>query len=128
MEAVLVVFGSIGLIVSGVGVMNIMLISVNERTREIGVRRAVGASRTDILTQCLAEAIILTTGGGIVGVGLGSMGAMGIRAVFPNIPAHVPLWAVVVGIAMSLTVGLCFGIWPAERAAALNPVDALRNE
>jgi putative ABC transport system permease protein len=128
MEVVLVVFGSIGLIVSGVGVMNIMLISVNERTQEIGIRRAVGASRTDILTQCLAEAIILTTSGGLIGVGIGALGAVGVRAVFPAIPAQVPLWAVGVGFAVSLSVGLFFGIWPAEKAASLNPVDAVRHE
>jgi ABC-type antimicrobial peptide transport system permease subunit len=128
MEVVLVVFGSIGLIVSGVGVMNIMLISVSERTQEIGIRRAVGASRADILTQCLAEAIILTSSGGVLGVGLGALSAMGIRVAFPAIPAQVPLWAAVVGFGVSLSVGLFFGIWPAEKAASLDPVEALRHE
>ncbi len=128
MEIILVVFGSIGLVVSGVGVMNIMLISVSERTREIGVRRAVGASRIDILTQCLAESVFLTTSGGFVGVGIGAIAAGSIRVAFPAIPAMVPLWAVAAGLAISLSVGLFFGMWPAEKAASLNPVEALRSE
>jgi len=125
---VMVVLSSIGLLVGGVGVMNIMLVSVTERTREIGIRKAIGAKRTDILLQFLTEAVVLTGLGGIIGMlfGWGVSGAA--RLIFPSLPTSVPLWAAVMGVVVSVSVGLFFGLWPANRAAQLNPVDALRYE
>ena len=125
---VMVVLSSIGLLVGGIGVMNIMLVSVTERTREIGVRKAVGAKRSDIIVQFLTEAVVLTGLGGLLGMMLGWLISLGSHAIFPNLPTSVPLWAVVMGIAVSVSVGLFFGIWPAAKAARLDPVEALRYE
>jgi putative ABC transport system permease protein len=125
---VMVVLSSIGLLVGGVGVMNIMLVSVTERTKEIGVRKAVGARRTDIITQFLTEAVVLTGLGGLFGMFLGWMASLGAKLVFPSIPTAVPLWAAVMGVTVSVGVGLFFGIWPAAKAARLDPVEALRYE
>jgi putative ABC transport system permease protein len=125
---VMVVLSSVGLLVGGIGVMNIMLVSVTERTKEIGIRKAVGARRLDIIIQFLTEAIVLTFSGGLFGMLLG-WGISGIaRLAFPSLPTTVPLWAASLGIGVSVGVGLFFGLWPATKAARLDPVDALRYE
>ncbi|HWR54371.1 MAG TPA: ABC transporter permease [Bryobacteraceae bacterium] len=125
---VMVVLSSIGLLVGGVGVMNIMLVSVTERTREIGIRKAVGAKRIDIITQFLTEAVVLTGIGGVLGLTLGYLISLGSKLLFPSVPTSVPIWAAVLGVGVSTAVGLFFGIWPAAKAARLDPVDALRYE
>jgi len=125
---VMVILSSIGLLVGGIGVMNIMLVSVTERTREIGIRKAVGARKADIIVQFLTEAVVLTGIGGVIGLFLGWCVSMLVGLVFKNLPTAVPLWAAVSGIMVSVGVGLFFGIWPAGRAANLDPVVALRYE
>jgi len=125
---VMVTLSSIGLLVGGIGVMNIMLVSVTERTFEIGIRKAIGAKRSDILIQFLIEAAALTGMGGIAGIIFGWLISLVARLVFTSIPASVPLWAAVLGVAVSVAVGLFFGIWPANKAARLDPVVALRYE
>ncbi len=125
---VMVVLSSIGLLVGGIGVMNIMLVSVTERTREIGVRKALGARRIDIIVQFLIEAAALTGLGGLLGMLMGWMLSMATHVVFPNLPTTVPLWAAAAGLVVSIGVGLFFGIWPASKAARLDPVVALRYE
>jgi putative ABC transport system permease protein len=103
-------------------------VSVTERTREIGVRKAVGARRMDIITQFLTEAVVLTGLGGLFGMFLGWLLSLGAKLVFPSIPTTVPLWAAAMGVTVSVGVGLFFGIWPAAKAARLDPVEALRYE
>ncbi len=125
---VMVAISSIGLLVGGIGVMNIMLVSVTERTREIGIRKAVGARRQDITWQFLLEAMTLTGSGGLMGIFLGYLLSFAIRAIVPNLPASVPLWSVVLGFMVSLSVGLFFGIWPAMKASHLDPIVALHHE
>lgn len=125
---VMIVLSSIGLLVGGIGVMNIMLVSVTERTREIGIRKAIGATRFDIVLQFLTEAATLTLIGGLLGMAFGWMISLLSRFVFPTLPTQVPLWAVVLGVVVSVGVGLFFGIWPATKAARLDPVVALRYE
>lgn len=125
---VMIVLSSIGLLVGGIGVMNIMLVSVTERTREIGIRKAIGARRADIITQFLLEASVLTGMGGVAGLGLGWLISEGSRLIFPSLPTQVPAWAAIAGIVVSVGVGLFFGIWPASKAAKLDPVTALRYE
>src|SRR4029077_13965327 len=122
---VVVVLSSIGLLIGGVGVMNIMLVSVTERTREIGVRKAIGARSGDITWQFLFEAMTLTGTGGLIGIIVGSAIVMLIPVV-SSLKAIVPLWAVIVGFTVSVGIGLIFGVWPATKAAKLNPVEALR--
>ena len=119
---------SIALVVGGIGVMNIMLISVTERTAEIGIRKAVGARRSDIRAQFLIEAITLTSAGGVVGILAGAVVSWMIRALVPALPTYVsPFWAVM-ALAMSAGVGLFFGYYPATRAAKLDPIACLRYE
>jgi putative ABC transport system permease protein len=125
---VMVVLSSIGLLVGGIGVMNIMLVSVTERTKEIGTRKALGARRRDIIIQFLTEAVVLTLIGGFLGIGLGWMISKLAQLAFPDLPTAVPLWAVAAGVIVSVGVGLFFGIWPANKAARLDPVEALRHE
>jgi putative ABC transport system permease protein len=125
---VMAVLSSIGLLVGGIGVMNIMLVSVTERTYEIGIRKALGAKRSDILIQFLLEAASLTFLGGVAGIIFGWMIALITRLIFTTLPAAVPLWAAVTGIVVSVGTGLFFGIWPANKAARLDPVEALRYE
>src|SRR5437764_8943408 len=125
---VMVILSSIGLLVGGIGVMNIMLVSVTERTREIGIRKAIGARRSDIIVQFLTEAVVLTAMGGILGLLLGWTISRAAALIFPSLPTAVPLWAAFLGVAVSVGVGLFFGIWPASRAARLDPVEALRYE
>jgi putative ABC transport system permease protein len=124
---VMLALSSVGLMVGGVGVIGIMLISVTERTREIGVRKAVGATRREILWQFLVEAGVLTLLGGASGMAIGALAANGVEAVTP-IPAAIPLWSVLTALAMAVLTGMLFGLLPAIRAARLAPVDALRHE
>ncbi len=124
---VMLALSSVGLMVGGVGVIGIMLISVTERTREIGVRKAVGATRRDILWQFLVEAGVLTFLGGASGLLLGGLAAEAVEAATP-IPASIPLWSVLAALGMALLTGMLFGLLPAVRASRLNPVDALRYE
>jgi len=125
---VMVVLSSIGLLVGGIGVMNIMLVSVTERTREIGIRKAVGARKIDIVVQFLTEAVVLTGLGGLLGMTLGYLISVVFRIAFPNLPTSVPLWAAALGVFVSVGVGLFFGTWPATKAARLDPVVALQYE
>ena len=122
------VISSIGLLVGGVGVMNIMLMSVTQRTREIGVRRALGARRRDVIWQFLTEAMTLTGAGGAIGVLLGVGISLLINALLPGLPSAVPAWAVLLGVLVAMSVGLFFGMYPAVKAARLDPVEALRYE
>lgn len=125
---VMVVLSSIGLLVGGIGVMNIMLVSVTERTKEIGTRKALGARRRDIIIQFLTEAVVLTLVGGFLGILTGWIMSLCAGFFFPNLPTTVPIWAVAAGLIVSIGVGLFFGIWPANKAARLDPVVALRYE
>lgn len=124
---VMIGVAAISLLVGGIGIMNIMLVSVSERTKEIGLRKAVGASNRNILYQFLFEAITLSIIGGIIGIILGLSIAKIVSAVSP-LSAAAPLWTIILGIGFSASVGIFFGIYPANRAAQLNPIDALRYE
>jgi putative ABC transport system permease protein len=125
--AILVGVVGLSLVVGGIVIMNIMLMVVSERTREIGLRKALGARRRDIIWQILTESVTLSTMGGMVGTGLGFMLAVLISKVSP-LPAAVQLWSVAIGIGITAVVGLFFGMYPAMRAAALDPIEALRRE
>ncbi|WP_420645494.1 ABC transporter permease [Candidatus Leptofilum sp.] len=119
---------SISLLVGGIGIMNIMLVSVTERTREIGLRKAVGAKRLDILSQFLTEAVIMAVLGGVLGIIFGVMGALAVRTAVPELDTSVTFNSIALAVGFSVAVGLFFGIYPASRAASLNPIDALRFE
>ena len=125
---VTVVISSIGLLVGGIGVMNIMLVSVTERTREIGVRKAIGARRSDITWQFLLEAMTLTAAGGILGILAGCTLSFLIRTFVPSLPSTVPLWSVFAGFVVAVSIGLFFGMWPAMKASRLDPIVALHYE
>jgi ABC-type antimicrobial peptide transport system permease subunit len=116
---------SAGLAIGGIGVMNIMLVSVTERTKEIGIRKAIGARRGDIISQFLIEAATLTGLGGVIGIALGWGASLLIKLILPS---YVPMWAPIAGFVVSVGIGLGFGLWPAMRAARLDPIDALRYE
>ena len=123
-----IAISGLGLLVGGIGVMNIMLVSVTERTREIGVRKAVGARRFDIIMQFLMEATTLTGAGGALGIVFAILVTLLISALVPTLPSVVPAWAVISGFGVSVGVGVFFGVWPAVKASRLDPVDALRYE
>jgi putative ABC transport system permease protein len=125
--AVLVGVVALSLVVGGVVIMNIMLMVVSERTREIGLRKALGARRSDIMVQMLTESVVLSVFGGVVGTILGAGVAVTISR-FTPIPAAIQAWSVALGIVITALVGLFFGLYPANRAARLDPIEALRRE
>ena len=125
--AAMIVIAGIALLVGGVGVMNIMLVNVTQRTREIGLRKALGATRRDIATQFLVEAVTLTGVGGALGIAFGLGAAFVARAAL-DFQAAAPLWSIVLGFGVSTAVGLVFGMWPALKAARQDPIEALRYE
>ncbi len=124
---IMLALSSVGLMVGGIGVIGIMMISVTERTREIGIRKAVGATRQEILWQFLVESAVLTLLGGAAGLALGAALAEGVAAYTP-IPASIPLWAILTALVMAIVTGVLFGIAPAYRASRLDPISALRHE
>jgi putative ABC transport system permease protein len=118
---------ALSLVVGGIVIMNIMMMVVTERTREIGLRKALGARREHIIWQILTESITLSTFGGIVGTALGFLLALSIARLTP-VPAAIQFWSVGLGVSITALVGLFFGLYPALRAAALDPIEALRRE
>jgi putative ABC transport system permease protein len=125
---VAIAISGLGLLVGGIGVMNIMLVSVTERTREIGIRKAIGARRGDIIGQFLFEAMALTAVGGALGILISILVTLIVAALVPSLPSQVPTWAIITGLSVSVFTGLFFGTWPAVKAARLDPVEALRYE
>jgi putative ABC transport system permease protein len=125
---VAIAISCLGLLVGGIGVMNIMLVSVTERTKEIGIRKAIGATKGAIVLQFLLEAMTLTFFGGIIGVVLAIGISNLILLLIPSLPAQVPLWAVITGLTVSIGVGLIFGVLPARKASKLDPIECLRYE
>ena len=125
---VAIAISGLGLLVGGIGVMNIMLVSVTERTREIGVRKALGARRRDIIGQFLVEAMTLTGAGGVLGILIAVLITMLVGVLVPSLPSKVPSWALITGFSVSVAVGVFFGVWPAVKASRLDPVEALRYE
>jgi putative ABC transport system permease protein len=132
LTAILTVFlgliAAVSLLVGGIGIMNIMLVSVTERTREIGIRKAVGAKRRDILLQFLIEALVLSLLGGLVGIAIGVSGTIGVSRAVEDLTLHLSMSTLLLATGFSMAVGLFFGIYPAVRASRLNPIDALRYE
>jgi putative ABC transport system permease protein len=136
--AVMIGISAVSLLVGGIGIMNIMLVSVTERTREIGVRKALGARRRDVMAQFIAEATVISLTGGIIGIIIGVIIGEGVSlltkvlsdagAPVPFLPAAIKAWSITLGFMFSLGVGLFFGIYPANKAAKLNPIEALRYE
>ena len=124
---VLTAISAVALMIGGIGVMNIMLVSVTERTKEIGIRKAVGATKISVLSQFLIEAVVLTAIGGLIGLVIGEIFSVLINNYSP-LPAYIPFWAIIVGIVVSAGVGIVFGLYPAWRAANLDPIEALRYE
>ena len=123
-----IAISSLGLLVGGIGVMNIMLVSVTERTKEIGVRKALGARRKTSCDSFLFEAMTLTFLGGMLGVLLAVGISQLIMLLIPSMPASIPSWAVITGLTVSIGVGLIFGVWPARKASRLDPIECLRYE
>jgi len=127
LTAVMGAVAAVSLIVGGIGIMNIMLVSVTERTREIGIRMAIGARGSDVLTQFLVESVVISVLGGIIGIGVGLLGAM-LVSTFTGFTAVTPLAAVLIAVGFSAAIGIFFGFYPARQAAAMNPIQALRYE
>jgi putative ABC transport system permease protein len=128
LRVMLIGIASISLLVGGIGIMNIMLVSVRERTREVGVRKAVGAKRMDIALQFLIEAITLSLLGGFIGIALGGIGTFTIHIFYPSLPIGVSMWSALMSFFFSVGVGVFFGVYPAFKAASVDPVVALRYE
>jgi putative ABC transport system permease protein len=128
LTAFLGLIAAISLLVGGIGIMNIMLVSVTERTREIGLRKAVGAKRRDILGQFLSEAVVLSLVGGGIGIVIGVSGTLAAGRMMSDLSTHISPTTIILATGFSIAVGLFFGIYPAVRAARLNPIDALRYE
>jgi putative ABC transport system permease protein len=121
----LAAIAAVSLSVAGIGIMNVMLVSVAERTREVGLLRALGAGRGQVLSVFLSEAILLSTLGGLVGLAIGEAGVQVLIFFYPALPAQAPLWAILASLALSVAVGAVFGVVPARRATRLDPVAAL---
>jgi len=125
---VLVIVSAIALLISGIGIMNIMLVTVTERTREIGLRMAVGASRGEVMLQFLVESVLISLAGGMVGIVIGLVLPLSVRLITDQVRVPISPLSVIVAFAVSFTVGVGFGLLPARRASQLNPTEALRYE